>query len=101
MWRGGCGTWLGAVVALLALLSLLSLEPLSEELSFEPLEPEGVAFEPLAPEGVAFEPLAPEGVSFVEESPVPEPDDVSVCSVFFSVVCSDFLPAALDPWSFL
>jgi len=78
-------------VAVVALLALLSLEPLSEELSFEPLEPEGVSFEP----------LEPEGVSFVEESPVPEPDDVSVCSVFFSVVCSDFLPAALDPWSFL
>ena len=53
------------------------LEPLSAELSFEPLELEGV--------------------SFVELVSVPDAEDVAFCSGF----CSDFLAGAPEPWSFL
>ena len=67
-------------------VAFLSLEPLS--------------LEPLVVE-LSFEPLELDGVSFAEEPPVPESDDVVIFSGLFSDFCSDFLPAALEPWSFL
>jgi len=69
-------------------------------LSLEPLSLEPLSLEPLVVE-LSFEPLELDGVSFAEEPPVPESDDVVIFSGLFSDFCSDFLPAALEPWSFL
>ena len=69
-------------------------------LSLEPLSLEPLSLEPLVVE-LSFEPLELDGVSFAEEPPVPESDDAVIFSGLFSDFCSDFLPAALEPWSFL